>query len=241
MKWITLWITLALAGCGDSGSNAGSAPTPMAAAQAQSGTVYPTPAPTGPVVFIGDSITQFWDWGGPDPGIPLAQLVPGEINAGIAGNLTSQMLARFQTDVLSHNPSVVVILGGVNDILKTPSPTIDNIASMAEQASAQGATVVIGLVMPVTGYWQPPYEYDSTAAGDAAIQDWDQQLRDLAAAYGYHTVDYYDAVLLPDGSQNTTLFVDGLHPDAAGHLAMWSVLHPMLDSLGVTTSAQPTP
>lgn len=239
MKWITVWITLALVGCADSGSNAGSMATspPAVVSQPQSGPVYPTPPPaplpTGPVVFVGDSITYYWDGDAPVP--PLAQLVPGEINAGISGNLTSEMLARFKADVLSHNPRVVVILGGVNDILKTPSPTIDNIASMAEQASAQGSIVVIGLVMPVTAYWQAPYEYTSTAAGDAAIQNWDQQLRALAAAYGYHILDYYDAVLLPDGTQNTTLFADGLHPNAAGYDVMWSVLKPMLVSLSVTT------
>ncbi len=37
-------------------------------------------------------------------------------NAGIAGDHTSQMLARIYTDVLAYNPDVVYLLGGTNDL-----------------------------------------------------------------------------------------------------------------------------
>ena len=37
-------------------------------------------------------------------------------NAGIPGNLTSEMLARLNKDVFAYNPSVLFILGGTNDL-----------------------------------------------------------------------------------------------------------------------------
>jgi len=40
------------------------------------------------------------------------------INAGVSGNTTSQALARINTDVLSQNPQIVIILLGANDLLQ---------------------------------------------------------------------------------------------------------------------------
>lgn len=47
--------------------------------------------------------------------------------------------------------------------------------------------------------------------------------------YGYPIVDYYDAFILPDGTQNGALFLDGIHPNKAGYAVMWKVLSPLLD------------
>src|SRR5437763_8285106 len=66
------------------------------------------------VVFMGDSITDFWSSrpnssGGFFPGKPY-------VNRGISGQTTPQMLLRFRPDVLALQPKVVVILAGTNDI-----------------------------------------------------------------------------------------------------------------------------
>ncbi|MBA63312.1 MAG: G-D-S-L family lipolytic protein [Planctomycetaceae bacterium] len=63
------------------------------------------------VVFLGDSITQGWTstFRGHFDGIKLA-------NRGIGGDTTRGMLIRLQEDVISLNPSAVVILMGTNDI-----------------------------------------------------------------------------------------------------------------------------
>ena len=63
------------------------------------------------VVFLGDSITQGWGAKFKDkfPGMKLA-------NRGIGGDTTRGMLIRLQQDVLSLNPSAIVLLLGTNDI-----------------------------------------------------------------------------------------------------------------------------
>ena len=49
---------------------------------------------------------------------PMA--IAGEvINAGVGGNRTSHLLKRLETDVLSHNPSLVVVMVGTNDRLNS--------------------------------------------------------------------------------------------------------------------------
>ncbi len=53
------------------------------------------------VVFLGDSITDFWK---------LANYFPGKpyINRGIDGQTTPQMLVRFRQDVIDLHPKSVV-------------------------------------------------------------------------------------------------------------------------------------
>ena len=61
------------------------------------------------IVFLGDSITDFWDLNRSFQDQPF-------VNRGIGGQTTSQMVLRFHQDVVDLRPSSVVILAGINDI-----------------------------------------------------------------------------------------------------------------------------
>src|SRR5271170_4637771 len=75
----------------------------------------PPAAKENRVVFLGDSITDYWK---------LADYFPGKpyINRGIGGQTTPQMLIRFRQDVIDLHPKVVVILAGTNDIAGNTGP-----------------------------------------------------------------------------------------------------------------------
>ncbi|MEM9832915.1 MAG: SGNH/GDSL hydrolase family protein [Bacteroidota bacterium] len=71
------------------------------------------------VVFFGDSITQ----AGNEPGgyidLMRQQMDTSRyelIGAGISGNKVPDLQGRVQEDVLSHNPDIVVIYIGINDV-----------------------------------------------------------------------------------------------------------------------------
>ena len=107
-------------------------------------------------VFMGDSITEGWSAYFPE----FFQENPF-INRGIGGQTTPQMLVRFRQDVIAHQPKVVVILAGTNDIAGN-TPFIDlatvagNIFSMAEIAKCNGIKVIICSVLPAASYpWAP--------------------------------------------------------------------------------------
>jgi acyl-CoA thioesterase-1 len=172
---------------------------------------------------MGDSITQFWD-------IPVNDPAP-TINFGVAGQTTPEMLARFNNDVIASAPGVVVILGGINDIAQyangviTTPPDIESIKAMAAMAQAAGIKVIVCSVMPTN--------YNSAsdpllASIPSTVEDFNQQLMALSQASGYLYADYYDAMLAADGTQNTSLFMDAVHPNATGYAVMWSVLSPLL-------------
>ena len=112
------------------------------------------------VVFMGDSITEGWHFEGPDgsfAGKPY-------INRGISGQTSPQMLVRFRQDVIELQPKVVVILAGTNDLAGNTGPmtleqTEDNLASMADMATANHIRVVLCSVLPAYDFpWHPGLE-----------------------------------------------------------------------------------
>lgn len=90
--------------------------------------------PQATIVFAGDSVTDMhrqyqaepggWDsWGDGYVALinaALTALYPelklSVINAGINGNTVVQLAARFNSDVLAHQPDVVSIMIGINDV-----------------------------------------------------------------------------------------------------------------------------
>lgn len=186
--------------------------------------------PSGTVVFMGDSITQFWGHGvlpdHPTASPTIYQQFPGAIDAGVAGQTTDQMLARISTDVLAQHPKILVILGGTNDMLRVANPTTDNIAEMASQASAAGIRVILCTIPPIER-WSAGITITDATTGNAAVANFNASVKMLAAEYGYGLADYHTAMVLPDGTANDALFEDGIHPNDAGYAAMAQVLMPL--------------
>jgi lysophospholipase L1-like esterase len=73
---------------------------------------------------------------------------------GINGELTSQMLERFQEDVLDKKPNYVIILGGSNDLGwgVGVQAIMDNLLTMYQQAIAAGIQPIAVTVPSIRGY-----------------------------------------------------------------------------------------
>jgi lysophospholipase L1-like esterase len=72
-------------------------------------------------------------------------------NMGIGGQRTDQMASRFASDIVALSPRIVVIMGGVNDVLQgiTSNATIiANITSMLNAAHAAGIAIILIGVTP---------------------------------------------------------------------------------------------
>jgi acyl-CoA thioesterase-1 len=177
----------------------------------------PPVATTGLVVFMGDSITQSW---------PIEDYVEGAVNAGVAGDDTAQMLSRFERDVLSRHPTVVVILGGINDIRSHATTDSGNLMSMVQLARAANIGVVVGTLTRATDLGADP------ALKRDLIVIFNEEIRTAATAYGYEVADYYSVTGIGNRVDKRA-FPDGLHPSRRGYDAMWQALRPALDRLGV--------
>jgi lysophospholipase L1-like esterase len=168
----------------------------------------PTPAPyfknslNTTAVFMGDSITQYWN-------LPIN-------NAGVAGAFTADMLARFQTDVINPGYARVVILGGTNDIWLSPSPNIPqavaNVEAMAQMATNAGMEVVL-CTLPANETNQ------SFFAQPPLYPAFNQAITAYAAANNYPLVDYYSLTV-----NHPEYYIDGVHPNPAGYAVMEAAL-----------------
>lgn len=166
------------------------------------------------VVFMGDSITQGWI--DQDPSL----FTNGNVDRGISGQTTPQMLVRFRQDVIALRPQVVHIMAGTNDIAGNTGPTTldaaeGNIRSMAELARAHGITVIIGSALPADRFdWSP----DRRPA--PLIAELNARLKRYAAANGIGYTDYYAALVNADGGMDPVNAADGVHPSKAGYAIM---------------------
>lgn len=175
------------------------------------------------IVFMGDSITEFWLVTHPDffVGKPY-------INRGISGQTTPQMLLRFRQDVINLKPSVVVILAGINDIAGNTGPSTlemieSNIVSMIELAKANHIKVVLCSVLPAFKF---PWNAEKEPA--EIVIKLNEKLKANAKKYNIVYVDYFSAMVNKQNGLKEELGNDGIHPNAAGYLIMESILNAQL-------------
>lgn len=147
-------------------------------------------------VIIGDSLMEHW-WYDSRTNWPV-----NAYPAGIGGQTTAQMLARFK-DVLDLTPHVVVIEGGINDLYFNHALDQSIYLDMAVQAQTSGACVVLINILPTN----LPYDLTVYNAARAA----------MAASYGFKYVDAY-STLVVDGKMNPAYDVgDGIHMNVEGY------------------------
>ena len=177
----------------------------------------PTP---GRVVFIGDEITERWGEG-------KAPFFPGKpyLNRGITGQTTPQMLVRFRQDVISLQPSVVVMQGGSNDLGGNTGPATtgtiaENITTMAELAKLHGIAVVLASLTPVCDCIPGSPRKNLTLRRPfgkiIGVNEW---IKDYAEKNGLVYLDYHSA-LAQGRAIKKEFTVDGLQLTGAAYQLM---------------------
>ncbi len=171
------------------------------------------------VVFIGDSITNHWD-------LPDTIGVYRVIKRGVDGETTSDMMARFETDVFQARPDKVFILGGINDIQTAYradpqgleaqlQKTARNIAIMTKWALKSDIEPVLCSVLPVGGNYStlPPDEIN------AAVRKLNQFIEELARAEQVPYLNLGQVLSHPDRPllKEEYFRPDGLHISPPGY------------------------
>jgi lysophospholipase L1-like esterase len=183
---------------------------------ANAGLAPPTPKENR-VVFLGDSITDYWKLSDYFPGKPY-------INRGIDGQTTPQMLVRFRQDVIDLHPKVLLVLAGTNDVAGVTGPSRNedieaNYASMAELARLHHIRVVFASLLPAHNYTPEAKETYALRPRERilALNTW---LKDYSTKNGLIYLDYFSALIDNHGMLRRDLSDDGLHPNAAGYKIM---------------------
>mgnify|MGYP004587242141 FL=1 len=172
------------------------------------------------VVFMGNSITDHWDNIHPE-----FFTANHYANRGISGQVTSQMLARFQADVIQLHPQIVVILAGTNDIALNNGyiaieHIAENIQSMCELAQHHHIQPIICSVLPAYEYaWRKEVESPATV-----IRQLNGLLQTYAEKNDIPYADYYSALADERGGLPEKYSKDGVHPTAAGYDIMEPII-----------------
>lgn len=175
------------------------------------------------VVFMGNSITDCWV-----DTVPAFFTENNFVGRGISGQVSSQMLVRFQEDVINLQPKVVVICCGTNDIAQNNGymsleHILHNIKSMCQLARANKIKPVVCSTLPAKGFkWRP----EMRPANDIL------KLNEMIKAYAKENkipyVDYHSALKDEENGLPKKYSKDGVHPNAQGYAVMESVILPIL-------------
>lgn len=175
------------------------------------------------IVCFGDSITGvYYHTGGRRAwcdmlGIALQRIYPKAklemINAGLSGHSTVNALSRIKKDVLDRKPHLVVVMFGMNDVVRVPRPTFcENLRSIVRQCRDAGAEVV--LCTPNAIYPEDPGRpVDRLASYAAAV-------RDVGVELAVPVVDChaaYEGVKTKDPIAWMVMMSDAIHPAMTGH------------------------
>ena len=165
------------------------------------------------IVFMGDSITEFW---------PFLEFFAGKpyVNRGISGQTTPQMLIRFRSDVIALKPAVVVLLAGINDIAgntgpSTPEMIMNNIFSMVELAKANSIKVILCSVLPAYDFpWR------AGLAPAEKVVTLNKMIEKYANVNNILYLDYYSVMVNDQKGLKAEYSGDGVHPNKMGYEVM---------------------
>ena len=180
------------------------------------------PPADGPrVVLFGDSITDGW------PGQrPEFFAENGFIGRGIGGEETANMLVRFRADVLDIGATVMVFLGGINDIAQNlgdpynEDATYSNILSMIDLCWQNGVRPVICSLLPSYHIrWR-----EEVTDSFEKVCSLNARLKAYCDRHGVTFVDYTSVLAGEDGRILEAYSGDTVHPNAAGYALMEKLL-----------------
>lgn len=201
--------------------------------QAENKELKKKPYDPGRVVFMGDSITDFWK---------LAKYFPNKpyVNRGISGQTTPQMLVRMYPDVIVHKPVAMVVLAGINDVSQNTGPSTaemveQNLMAMTDIAKQNGIKVFLCSVLPVSDYGfykakasgkLPSYMKTPVTATHPPedVLELNNWMKSYAKKVDAIYVDYFTAMVDEKGFLKENLSEDGIHPNAEGYEIMTKIV-----------------
>ena len=163
------------------------------------------------------SMTQAWLHAAhPDAAIRV-------LNQGVSGNTVRDLATRWENDVLAHQPDLLCIMIGINDVWRQfDSPLRPEIAVGPEEYR-ETLTKLVATVGPTVKalHLASPYfiEPNRNDAMRARMDEYGQIVREIAADAGASFIDTqaaFDVVLAH--AHPASLAWDRIHPGHAGHM-----------------------
>ena len=192
------------------------------------------------IICHGDSLTEAADM---QKGCVWTALVENRlnleiINSGIGGDTSGGLLGRFYPDAIQHQPDMIIIMAGTNDLWWDLDINIiqAKIYAMACQARYHNIVPVVGLPLPILSARARKQDFMAPVAGYASF---DKKLSYLVKALALSAqesdiacIDFHHPFFDKKGKVSPQLFLeDGLHPNARGNKIMAAIAVERLQEL----------
>lgn len=180
------------------------------------------------LLFLGDSITDFWPRRGEWTWLQLAKYNPA--NFGVSGDRTEHLLWRITNGELDGiEPKVVVVLIGSNNVGSVPSEKpewaaagVRKVVDVVREKLPEARVLVLGVFprhRPGTGQQERVRQVNAVLAGS------------LAGVDRVRYMDIGEKFLGPDGTPPADVMPDGVHPTAKGYGIWYREIAPVLDEM----------
>ena len=174
-------------------------------------------------VFLGDSITDWYDLDKYFEGLPV-------VNSGVSGYSTSNILNNMNKMVYQYNPSKVFILIGINDLeLKVDdNVVVNNIRKIVQgiKKNRRYAKIYVESIYPINNSDDDKIE-GSIINGNrknSDIIDINNKLVKLTKEEGATYIDLHKELVDDNGLLKIEYTVDGLHLSSEGYEKVTEVL-----------------
>jgi len=185
-----------------------------------------------PVVFIGDSITHFWE--GTGTAAWNKYFANGKyraLNLGISADRTEHVLWRLTAggELDGYEAKVVLLMIGTNNSgqlpyeQETPADTVSGIKEILKVIAEKQpkARIILTSIFPRGNGPKDPVRLRNDAVNGA--------IRQFADNKRIIWCDFSDKFLTPDGVLSAEIFPDRLHPNAMGYEIWASSVIPLID------------
>ena len=169
------------------------------------------------VVFLGDSITEFYD----------VDKYFGDyyhVQSGHSGDLTEDILNNMQSRVYQYNPSKVFVMLGINNFIRRKDSTedvVNDIKEICEKIEKRNpyTEIYVESIYPYSNVWKNEHNGDAADAGEVKdkIIKANEELKNYAKEKGYTYVDLYKPLADDEGYFSSEYSDDGLHPNERGY------------------------
>jgi lysophospholipase L1-like esterase len=167
------------------------------------------------LVFLGDSLTEWYDWQARFPECDV-------MNLGISGETVEEMLdRRDRIRGRSGSPDYVFLMSGINDVLQERYDIAGPYREIVRNLTTwwKGAVVVVQSLLPVEYTW----------ISNDFIRDINQRLTAIARDAGAEYLDVYSAFVDAAGNVKAGLLSDdGVHLSNKGYEAWAKVVEGFL-------------
>lgn len=177
--------------------------------------------------LLGDFLTEHY---------PAAKLEV--INAGMSGHTTVNGLARIERDVLVHRPTLVTVMFGLNDVVRTPPDLFrKNLITILKKCRTVGSAVILCTPNAVLTTKDRPV---------AKVKEYAETIRSVATEFSVPLCDIQQ--ILSEMQQSAPedwrlCMSDEIHPNLRGHRRIAAALAGMItdETIPPGDDAPPSP